>query len=82
MHVAVEHSSVHGGYDLGGVLAYGSDYFGGVLGFVNQIARINALDPDILLVAMGVPIQEKWIARHRGELVCGAALAVVRSIMI
>ncbi|MBO4648314.1 MAG: WecB/TagA/CpsF family glycosyltransferase [Lentisphaeria bacterium] len=40
------------------------------------IARINALDPDILLVAMGVPKQEKWIAAHRHELVCGAALAV------
>ncbi|MBQ9500964.1 MAG: WecB/TagA/CpsF family glycosyltransferase [Lentisphaeria bacterium] len=40
------------------------------------IARINALDPDILLVAMGVPKQEKWIFRHRQELVCGVALAV------
>lgn len=40
------------------------------------IARINALNPDILLVAMGVPRQEKWIARHRGELVCGTAMAV------
>ena len=40
------------------------------------IASINALAPDILLVAMGVPKQEKWIARHRHELVCGAALAV------
>ncbi len=40
------------------------------------IGRINALDPDILLVAMGVPKQEKWIALHRKELVCGVALAV------
>ena len=40
------------------------------------IARINGLDPDILLVAMGVPRQEKWIAEHRHELVCGAAVAV------
>lgn len=40
------------------------------------IDRISALDPDILLVAMGVPKQEKWIAKHRGELVCGTALAV------
>ena len=40
------------------------------------IARINALDPDILLVAMGVPAQEKWIDRHRAELRCGVALAV------
>ena len=40
------------------------------------IAGINALSPDILLVAMGVPKQEKWIARHLNELSCGAALAV------
>ena len=40
------------------------------------IEKINALDPDILLVAMGVPKQEKWIAKHRHELVCGIALAV------
>ena len=25
---------------------------------------------------MGVPKQEKWIARHRQELVCGVSLAV------
>ncbi|MBP5181923.1 MAG: WecB/TagA/CpsF family glycosyltransferase [Lentisphaeria bacterium] len=40
------------------------------------IGKINRLDPDILLVAMGVPKQEKWIASHRHELVCGVALAV------
>ncbi len=40
------------------------------------IARISELDPDILLVAMGVPRQEKWIHRHRSELKCGVALAV------
>jgi len=40
------------------------------------IEKISALDPDILLVAMGVPAQEKWIDRHRTELRCGVALAV------
>ena len=40
------------------------------------IARINALDPDILFVAMGVPRQEKWIHRHLSELKCGVAVAV------
>ena len=40
------------------------------------IRRINALDPDVLLVAMGVPRQEKWIDRHRAELVCGVVMAV------
>ena len=42
----------------------------------SAIERINALDPDILLVAMGVPKQEKWIARHRSQLRCGVAIAV------
>jgi N-acetylglucosaminyldiphosphoundecaprenol N-acetyl-beta-D-mannosaminyltransferase len=32
------------------------------------VAQINAAHPDILLVGMGTPRQEKWIARHRGEL--------------
>ncbi len=32
------------------------------------ISRINSLAPDILLVALGVPRQEKWIARHRESL--------------
>ena len=40
------------------------------------IGRINMLDPDVLLVAMGVPLQEKWIGRHLGELKCGVAVAV------
>ena len=40
------------------------------------IRRINDLNPDVLLVAMGVPRQEKWIDRHRAELVCGVVMAV------
>lgn len=28
------------------------------------IAEINALRPDVLLVGLGTPLQEKWIARH------------------
>ena len=40
------------------------------------IDEINAANPDLLLVAFGVPAQEKWIDAHRKELHCGAALAV------
>ena len=40
------------------------------------IDQINALQPDILMVAMGVPLQEKWIDRHRNELHVGTAMAV------
>lgn len=32
------------------------------------IDRINALRPDILLVGMGTPTQEKWIDAHRQQL--------------
>ncbi len=40
------------------------------------IQRINAAKPDILLVALGVPKQEKWIAEHRQQLDCKAVIAV------
>jgi N-acetylglucosaminyldiphosphoundecaprenol N-acetyl-beta-D-mannosaminyltransferase len=32
------------------------------------IAAVNAARPDILLVGMGTPTQERWIAAHRQEL--------------
>jgi N-acetylglucosaminyldiphosphoundecaprenol N-acetyl-beta-D-mannosaminyltransferase len=32
------------------------------------IAGINALHPDILLVGLGTPLQEKWIAQHFARL--------------
>lgn len=43
-------------------------------GFFNKaeepeiIREINSLKPDILMVGMGVPIQEKWIYSHLNEL--------------
>lgn len=43
-------------------------------GFINQeetlslIDTINQAKPDILLVAMGVPIQERWMQAHRQDL--------------
>lgn len=40
------------------------------------ISAVNRLRPDILLVAKGVPRQEKWIAAHLNELKCGSILAV------
>lgn len=32
------------------------------------IARVRSADPDLLLVAYGVPAEEKWIARNRERL--------------
>jgi N-acetylglucosaminyldiphosphoundecaprenol N-acetyl-beta-D-mannosaminyltransferase len=40
------------------------------------LAQINAARPDILLVALGVPRQELWIAQHWEQLDVGTALAV------
>jgi N-acetylglucosaminyldiphosphoundecaprenol N-acetyl-beta-D-mannosaminyltransferase len=32
------------------------------------IKQINELQPNVLFVAMGAPIQEKWIYKHKSEL--------------
>ena len=32
------------------------------------INEINRLEPNVLFVAMGAPLQEKWIAKHKDEL--------------
>jgi exopolysaccharide biosynthesis WecB/TagA/CpsF family protein len=40
------------------------------------LARLEELRPDILLVAMGVPRQEAWIATHLSERHCTVALGV------
>ena len=40
------------------------------------INELNELKPDILLVALGVPAQEKWIAGHCDELACCLLIGV------
>ncbi|MGH2514895.1 MAG: WecB/TagA/CpsF family glycosyltransferase [Ktedonobacterales bacterium] len=40
------------------------------------VARINAAQPDILLVALGVPMQEIWITEHFDDLNVPVCLAV------
>jgi N-acetylglucosaminyldiphosphoundecaprenol N-acetyl-beta-D-mannosaminyltransferase len=32
------------------------------------VARMNAFAPDIVLVGMGTPLQERWVAAHRGAI--------------
>ncbi len=41
-----------------------------------MIRAINQLAPDILLVGLGVPRQEKWIAENREKLNCKLIIAV------
>jgi N-acetylglucosaminyldiphosphoundecaprenol N-acetyl-beta-D-mannosaminyltransferase len=40
------------------------------------VTQVAAARPDILLVALGVPKQEKWIARHLQELNVPVAIGV------
>jgi N-acetylglucosaminyldiphosphoundecaprenol N-acetyl-beta-D-mannosaminyltransferase len=43
------------------------------------VAEINSAEPDILLVGMGTPVQERWIAAHRADIgapVCWAVGAL------
>lgn len=41
-----------------------------------MIDEINLLKPDILLVALGVPAQEKWIDEHYDDLSCHLMIGV------
>ena len=41
-----------------------------------MIKEINDLKPDILLVAIGVPAQEKWIAEHFDKMSCRLTIGV------
>jgi len=40
------------------------------------VTRINAVRPDVLLIGLGAPKQELWIAKHRGRLQVKAALCI------
>lgn len=42
----------------------------------STISDINRTRPDLLLVAMGNPLQETWIARHRDQLEVGLCVGV------
>jgi exopolysaccharide biosynthesis WecB/TagA/CpsF family protein len=51
-------------------------YFSDDLAEKEMIDEINLLKPDILLVALGVPAQEKWIDKHYDELSCRLMIGV------
>jgi len=38
------------------------------------VETINTLKPDLLLVGMGMPLQERWLVEHLGELDVGFAM--------
>lgn len=56
----------------------GVQIVGAVDGFVRDgvIERINAASPDVLLVGMGNPLQERWIDQHRAQLDVGVVAGI------
>ena len=63
-------------YPQSAILGAECGYFKNAEAEREAISKINSANPDLLLVAMGVPKQEKWIAAHSRELRCGAAMGV------
>ena len=42
----------------------------------NAVERINSISPDVLFVALGPPLQEKWIYEHKYLVSVGVAIGV------
>jgi N-acetylglucosaminyldiphosphoundecaprenol N-acetyl-beta-D-mannosaminyltransferase len=40
------------------------------------LADIQEQSPDILLAALGMPYQEKWLHQHRQQLNCGVMIGI------
>jgi beta-1,4-glucosyltransferase len=53
---------------LGQVVAGSCDGYGGLKNTPNIDRLINNAAPDVILVAMGNPLQEKWILAHRDNI--------------
>jgi N-acetylglucosaminyldiphosphoundecaprenol N-acetyl-beta-D-mannosaminyltransferase len=51
----------HPGLEIVGDHGFHEDY-------APVVARINTLRPHIVLVGMGTPTQERWVAKHRADL--------------
>ena len=58
------------------ITGYDPGYFASVEDERKVLDRINQARPDFLIVGMGVPQQEKWIASHVNELDCGICWSV------
>ncbi|SHH11719.1 WecB/TagA/CpsF family glycosyltransferase [Massilia sp. CF038] len=52
------------------------DGYGGMRGALDLVGAINAVAPDVVLVALGNPIQEAWILNHRAKLDAGIVMGV------
>ncbi|HWT72788.1 MAG TPA: WecB/TagA/CpsF family glycosyltransferase [Oxalicibacterium sp.] len=52
------------------------DGYDGIKNTSDLIAHINQARPDVVLVALGNPVQEQWILEHRASLDAGLVMAV------
>jgi len=64
LHKAADYAANALGQQVVGVC----DGYGGMQNQPNLVEAINAARPDVLLVAMGNPLQEHWILAHRSQL--------------
>lgn len=69
---AVEHVN----QKLGQQVVGSCDGYGGLRDTADLAARINASGAQVVLVAMGNPIQERWILEHRAELKANILMGV------
>lgn len=61
---------------LGQVVVGSCDGYEGIKGNPNLVETINRAQADVVLVAMGNPVQEKWILDHRQDLHAGILTGV------
>lgn len=61
---------------LGQQVVGSCDGYGGLRSAADIDQRINASGADVVLVAMGNPIQERWVLEHRGALRAGILMGV------
>lgn len=69
---AAAHASSH----LGAQVVGSCDGYQGMRSEQDLVATINRAAPDVVLVALGNPIQEDWILTHRERLDAGIAMGV------
>ena len=65
-HLGLRIAGTHHGY---------FDHTAGGEASLDVIAQINAARPDLVLVGFGMPLQESWIAAHRGSIEAAVVLS-------
>lgn len=69
-------AAAHASVKLGAEVVGTCDGYQGMRGDADLVATINRAAPDLVLVALGNPIQEDWILTHRERLDAGIAMGV------